>query len=1452
MQRIRNRNVMTNTELYYALGSSVRVGLGTQIAAAFDPMPTTGLAVDNVTLLNMKYNELPEDQRAIVDSQVAPLRSRQQEILDQQESYARRRLIMPSEEAQELRTEYLSLQSEIQNAFQSAINTQIELGNLKTPEELNEEYKDFGYNFQEPMGQERVNFIIDNIKERRLREALVQQGPSGIVPTVLTFGATLGSYIADPLELAAAFVPTVGPARYAAYIRRLGKYRGRALISAREGLVGAALTEPVYRSLAQTHQIDVSMTDSLFNIGIGGAFGAGFGLLRGRLSKRSARDIFATRRRSPKFANDMLKEESEIALRMGIVTGFIDLPNMDVRKNLPIIEFDGIKYQGVNNLPKKIKEELTPFVYHTDAKGNIKVYKRQVNAEKYAGENGTVLKTDEGFVIVDNIKGEIVKKETGEVLSFKTKEEAQKLINNDPDFYDVELKRFNAQVIEIPTRNGKEYAIALDMTPEDAIKISQVTNPENIVIRKGLNAKKKAVLSKPDGGMGDLVYGKNAEKLVNLRIYEAINKRVNDLDDLRILESESIRIDESDDLDASIERIETRIDELSNETDAPILKVKQEIQEVIDQKNKFDQAIPEVIDNMILRIANADRDEEIIVKEMGDLFKKLTGESRQPTQIRDIYRHLNNIIRDRVVDTESSLSKEMIDVLTLEGINLKEEYSIYYKHQKRQHLLQMLAYESLYKRSIAAFEITGDASLGLESALTGSSRLYKGAGIGVDQRTKTLTAYFRAKLIKDLQDRNIMDLFMRLSDNDERLLANVIEKINRDNPIPRSEFGFEVSDNIYKLAQVLSSFNQEFRIRKNNAGSAIRNLQGYITRQTHNKTYIKNNKEIWINSLKESLDFDAMGILRSDIDDFLESTYQSIIRPPGFSKTRDAANGLYDLPPDFPSNIANRLQRERLLKFKSGADWYNYNKQFGKIKSLRESFIADLEATSRSTALLEIFGPNPGYVLQRLKTDLANTLEGQEDNLSRTAFRKVKLETLLDEVSGYSNVAENELAAKTGKFLRAINTVSKLGGATLASITDIFSIANQSLSMGAGYGESISRAFQSLYLGRVAKRHQKEFGEFLAIGMDSFLGSFVSRINATDTFDGNTAKLMQGYFKLNLLSQWTDNAKVGVSMMIARDIAKQSNKSWNQINLDLRRILEQYNITKDNWNIVRQAIDVFPDGKKYISPSKFDDLNLNPKQAEELKFNLISLLDTESDIAVPTPGAFEQAIIKGGYRPGTPIGEAVRAVMQFKAFPITIHTKVLARQKSAYGQTGKWSDMNARGLMGMAQLIAGMTTMGYFALQAKELARGKEPKPFSVSLLKDSFVQGGSAGLLGDILFNSSSRYGQDPLASLLGPTFGQASDIYEVLTNSRDMMFGEGPTSTKVRNDLIRLVRGNTPLTNLFYTREVMNYLVWYQLQEAVNPGYLKRVENTVEQEGQEYIIKPSNHVRYGGGGFK
>jgi hypothetical protein len=50
----------------------------------------------------------------------------------------------------------------------------------------------------------------------------------------------------------------------------------------------------------------------------------------------------------------------------------------------------------------------------------------------------------------------------------------------------------------------------------------------------------------------------------------------------------------------------------------------------------------------------------------------------------------------------------------------------------------------------------------------------------------------------------------------------------------------------------------------------------------------------------------------------------------------------------------------------------------------------------------------------------------------------------------------------------------------------------------------------------------------------------------------------------------------------------------------------------------------------------------------------------------------------------------------------------------------------------------------------------------------------------------------------------------------------------------------------NLFYSRIVLDYLVLYQIQEALNPGYLRRMERQVEREqGQEFLLAPSEAVQ-------
>ena len=61
-----------------------------------------------------------------------------------------------------------------------------------------------------------------------------------------------------------------------------------------------------------------------------------------------------------------------------------------------------------------------------------------------------------------------------------------------------------------------------------------------------------------------------------------------------------------------------------------------------------------------------------------------------------------------------------------------------------------------------------------------------------------------------------------------------------------------------------------------------------------------------------------------------------------------------------------------------------------------------------------------------------------------------------------------------------------------------------------------------------------------------------------------------------------------------------------------------------------------------------------------------------------------------------------------------------------------------------------------------------------------------------------------------------------------------------------LRFVQGNTPMLNLFYAQMALNYLVFYRLQEWMNPGSLSRMEAEMQQRtGQEFIAPPSEVIR-------
>jgi hypothetical protein len=94
---------------------------------------------------------------------------------------------------------------------------------------------------------------------------------------------------------------------------------------------------------------------------------------------------------------------------------------------------------------------------------------------------------------------------------------------------------------------------------------------------------------------------------------------------------------------------------------------------------------------------------------------------------------------------------------------------------------------------------------------------------------------------------------------------------------------------------------------------------------------------------------------------------------------------------------------------------------------------------------------------------------------------------------------------------------------------------------------------------------------------------------------------------------------------------------------------------------------------------------------------------------------------------------------------------------------------------------------------------------------------------------------GQTPLETLAGPVFGEGAGLVR--------LWSKGVRGEADFGDLLRQAQNNTPFINLFYTRVALDYLILWDLQEAMAPGTLKRVEKAAQRDfGQTFFLSPVN----------
>ena len=210
-----------------------------------------------------------------------------------------------------------------------------------------------------------------------------------------------------------------------------------------------------------------------------------------------------------------------------------------------------------------------------------------------------------------------------------------------------------------------------------------------------------------------------------------------------------------------------------------------------------------------------------------------------------------------------------------------------------------------------------------------------------------------------------------------------------------------------------------------------------------------------------------------------------------------------------------------------------------------------------------------------------------------------------------------------------------------------------------------------------------------------------------------------------------------------------------------------------------------------------------------------------------------------GQAPGTAAGEALRFIGQFKSYPLTFVTRHLTRELHRQGTAD---------FAGLAGLIAGTTILGYASLTLKELAAGRNPREPEdaagwAKLVMAAMQQGGGAGIYGDFLFGQANRFGGSLLPTIAGPTAGTAERVYNLLATLRDRATGEDRGNVPAQ--LIGLSREVLPL-NIFYAKLLIDHTVVFRLQEAVDPGYLRRLERRIQRDnGQTFWLPPTAAVR-------
>ena len=696
-------------------------------------------------------------------------------------------------------------------------------------------------------------------------------------------------------------------------------------------------------------------------------------------------------------------------------------------------------------------------------------------------------------------------------------------------------------------------------------------------------------------------------------------------------------------------------------------------------------------------------------------------------------------------------------------------------------------------------------------------------------------------------------------ENDEiRKLVNAIRGLGKDawNDFSEGRIDLEIMREMIgeptgikgakNIARILKESQNSWRLRLNDLGANIGELDDWITRTTHNTEKMANaskgsrllddNRAAWVEYIQTKLNLKRTF---SDVNDpieinkILSSIYDSLMT--GDHMKYGGTNSIYGT-----KNVTNRLNSSRVLHFKDLQARQEYNIKFGE-PSLQTSVFNVLTSSAKNIVMMQELGTNPQDTFNKILALLKKKYKSLDYKIVRD-LNFDNFQGAFAQIDGSANIPGSQTLAKIGEVVRSTGDMARLGGTAITSFADLAPYMASTNFQGRGLLTGLFEAINGLLGG-----NNKAALEAVEVISNSVVVANRGNIysDGADSF-GGLNNLRNKFFKWNGLNGWVSSLKSSMALGVAKFYGSLTETKFFNLEKRERNFLTLYGIDEGKWDMLRSIKTLAADDKRYLTAEGAKDIpdnvinkylgrKLSARELRNFKNDLEltwrNVLNDQGTHGTPEPDSQIRSITKMGTVKGTYMGELNSFIMQYKNFSVSLYKKILRREMDSYGP----DESKLIGASMLASTLMLGTIFGYIVLSVKDMLSGRSPRdPKKVAVLMQSFVQGGGGGIYGDFLMSEiQNQYGNGILETAAGPTAGDIKKLIDVVRNMNE--------PKKAGKKFLQLAEGHTPFINLYYTKAAYDYLIGYQIKEYLDPGFFNRMKKRNEENrGQTYYFKP------------